>query len=121
MAIVSPSLEPTWKDTELVLFSREMPLNFVVEPRRSISDASCRTSDWIADWLVAPSVPFLYWTASSRTRCSMLCTVCRAPSAVWTSETPSWVLRWAWARPRIWPRIFGDREAGGVVGGAVDP
>src|SRR5436189_4832093 len=65
-AIVSLSLEPTWKDTVAVLFSRQMPLNFVEAPRRSISDASCRTSDWIADWLVELSVPFLYWTAGSR-------------------------------------------------------
>src|SRR3954447_22339984 len=38
----------------------------------------------------------------------MLWTVLRAPSAVWTSETPSWMLRWFCARPRIWPRIFSE-------------
>src|SRR3954447_11015684 len=106
--ICSPSLEPTWKDTVPAAFSSEMPLNLVVVPMRSISEASWLTSDWIADWLVELSVPFLYCTASSRTRCSMLCTVCRAPSAVWTSETPSDELRWAWARPRIWARIFSE-------------
>src|SRR2546423_14269446 len=92
--MASPSLAPTWKDTVEVLFSRQMPLNWVVVPMRSISDASWATSDWMADWLPALSVPFLNWTASSRTRWSMLWTVLRAPSAVWTSETPSWMLRW---------------------------
>src|SRR5215212_10614813 len=106
--ICSVSLEPTWKDTVLVVFSRLMPLNCVVEPMRSISQASCRTSDWMADWLVALSVPFLNCTASSRTRWSIAWVVWRAPSAVWTSETPSWALRWAWPRPRIWARIFSE-------------
>src|SRR3954468_6048585 len=106
--ITSPSLAPTWNDTVEVLLSRQMPLNCVVVPMRSISEANWATSDWMADWLVALSVPFLNWTASSRTRCSIECTVWRAPSAVWTSETPSWMLRWFWARPRIWARIFSE-------------
>src|SRR3954451_23399803 len=107
-AMTSLSLAPTWKVTAVVLSSSEMPLNFVVVPMRSISEASWLTSDWIAVWLVLLSVPFLYWTASSRTRWSMLWTVERAPSAVWTSETPSWMLRWFCARPRIWARIFSE-------------
>src|SRR3954468_6118113 len=102
------SLAPTWKVTALTLSSSEMPLNFVVVPMRSISEASWLTSDWIAVLLVALSVPLLYWTASSRTRWSMLWTVESAPSPVWTSETPSWMLRWFCARPRIWARIFSE-------------
>src|SRR3954451_3811877 len=70
-AIVSPSLAPTWNDTVEVLLSRQMPLNWVVVPMRSISLASWLTSDWMADWLDALSVPFLNWTASSRTRWSI--------------------------------------------------
>src|SRR3954454_14224759 len=106
--ICSPSLAPTWNVTEFVLFSRLMPLNFVELPMRSISEASWNPSDWMADWLAALSEPFLNWTASSRTRWSIAWTVLRAPSAVWTSETPSWMLRWFWPRPRIWARIFSE-------------
>src|SRR4051812_19822533 len=106
--MTSLSFEPTWKVTAVVLSSSEMPLNLVVVPMRLISLASWLTSDWTAVWSVELSVPFLYWTASSRTRWSMLWTVLRAPSAVWTSETPSPMLRWFWARPRIWPRIFSE-------------
>ena len=46
-------------------------------------------------------VPLLNCTFRSRTRCSIECTSVRAPSAVWTSETPSCTLRCAWARPPI--------------------
>src|SRR4051794_13886182 len=99
--ITSLSLAPTWNVTLFVLSSSEMPLNFVAPAIRLISAESWLTSDWMAVWLVLLSVPFLYWTASSRTRWSMLWTVLRAPSAVWTSETPSWMLRWSCARPRI--------------------
>src|SRR5690606_31863725 len=31
-----------------------------------------------------------------------------APSAVWIRLMPSWALRWACCRPRIWPRIFSE-------------
>ena len=51
------------------------------------------------------SAPFLYWTASSRTRCSIAWTSLRLPSAVWTSEMPSWMLRCAWPRPRACARM----------------
>ncbi len=39
------------------------------------------------------SVSFSPWTLRSRMRCSIECTSVRAPSAVWTSETPSCALR----------------------------
>src|SRR3954452_4311362 len=107
-AMVSPSVAPTWDDTVVVLLSRQLRWNCVVEPMRSISDASWATSDWMADWLPALSVPFLNWTASSRTRWSMLWTVWRAPSAVCTSDTASPILRWFWPRPLIWARIFSE-------------
>src|ERR671930_126718 len=38
----------------------------------------------------------------------MLWTSSRLPSAVCTIETPSWMLRWACARPRICARIFSE-------------
>src|SRR5919201_975656 len=75
---------------------------------RSISEVSASTSLWIAFWPDVESEPFLYCTASSRTRCRMLWTSSRLPSAVCTIETPSWMLRWACARPRIWARIFSE-------------
>ena len=70
-----------------------------------------RLASWLTSAVIAAlsdvdSVPFLYCTASSRTRCSIEWTSFSEPSAVWTSETPSCALRWAWARPRIWPRSF---------------
>ena len=46
------------------------------------------------------SVPLLYWTARSRTRWSIEWTSFSAPSAVCTSETASWALRWACAGRR---------------------
>ena len=45
--------------------------------------------------VVELSVPFSNWTDRSRTRCSIECTSFSAPSAVWTSEMPSWALRCA--------------------------
>ena len=44
-------------------------------------------------------------TLSSRTRCRIACISFSAPSAVWTSEMPSWALRLACAVPRIWARM----------------
>ncbi len=78
-----------------------MPLNWALEPIRSTSEPSMFTSDWIAALSFADSEPFLYCTASSRTRCSIEWTSCRLPSAVCTSEMASWELRWAWSRPPI--------------------
>ncbi len=63
---------------------------------------------WSAAWFVGDSVPFLAWTASSRTRWSIEWTSFSEPSAVCTIETASCRLRWAWPRPRIWPRIFSE-------------
>ena len=68
---------------------------------RSISEASWLISDWMAVWSCEDSVPFLYWTASSRTRWSIECTSLSWPSAVCTSEIASAVLRLAWSRPEI--------------------
>ena len=41
------------------------------------------------------------WTARSRMRWRMDCVSVSAPSAVWTTEMPSWVLRAATVRPPI--------------------
>ena len=48
-----------------------MPLNFVSEPMREISVPSWVTSFSIDVLSLADRVPFLYWTASSRTRPSI--------------------------------------------------
>ena len=69
--MTSPSLAPTWKETVLVFDSTLMPLNSAAAPMRSISEASWLTSVWMAACAEALSEPFLYWTASSRTRCSI--------------------------------------------------
>ena len=45
-----------------------MPLNFAVEPMRSISEASWLTSLWIAVRSEVEFELFLYCTARSRTR-----------------------------------------------------
>src|SRR5919198_1645015 len=75
---------------------------------RSTSEASWLISLWMASLPVCDSEPFLYSTASSRTRWRMEWTSSRLPSAVCTIETPSWMLRWACARPRICARIFSE-------------
>ncbi len=72
---------------------------------RSISEASWLTSFWIEVRGVSSIEPFLYCTASSRMRWSIEWTSSRLPSAVWTIETPSWMLRWACAMPRICERM----------------
>ena len=106
--IVWPSSAPTWKVTVGVPESSVIPLNFVSEPMRAISWPSEATSFSIEVLSLAESVPFLYWTASSRTRPSMLCTSWSEPSAVCTSEIASCALRWAWPRPPIWARSFSE-------------
>ena len=73
--------------------SSEMPLNFVPEPMRLISSRSWVTSPVTAVLSVVDSVPLLYCTARSRTRCSIECTSPSAPSPVCTSEMASWALR----------------------------
>ena len=108
IAMVSLSLAPTWKVTAVLALSRLMPLNTALVPMRVTSADSASTSDWMAPLPAVESEPFLYCTASSRTRCRMLWTSSRLPSAVCTIETPSWMLRCAWARPRIWLRIFSE-------------
>ena len=67
----SPSLAPTWKVMVTWPFSSGMPLNWAEVPMRWISQASWVISDWMAVWSCVESVPFLYSTASSRTRCSI--------------------------------------------------
>src|SRR3954463_16093062 len=108
MAIVSLSLAPTWKVTDVEPLSRLTPLNTAALPMRVISADSWSTSDWMAPLPAAESEPLRYCTASSRTRCRMLWTSSRLPSAVCTMDTPSWMLRCAWARPQIWLRIFSE-------------
>jgi len=54
----------------------------------------------------AASVPFEACTVSSRVRWMMLEISESAPSAVWTSETPSLALRTAWFVPVTFERSF---------------
>ena len=108
MMIVSPVLAPTWKVIGVVEPSALMPLKVIVLTMRLHSEESWTISAVIAALSPVESVPLLYWTASSRTRCRIECTSFSAPSADWTSDTPSSELRLAWATPRIWARIFSE-------------
>ncbi len=72
-----------------------LPLNFVCSAMFLTSPAIWKTSAAIASWSSELSVPLSNWTLRSRTRCSIECTSVSAPSAVWTSEMPSWALRCA--------------------------
>src|SRR5688500_4838898 len=103
--MVSPALEPTWKAALKLPSSSFLPLKVVVLAMRSSSDLSCPISDWMlfrASALTPPAL--LAWTDRSRMRWRMLCVSVSAPSAVCTTEMPSWVLRTATFRPPIWDR-----------------
>src|SRR3954470_10972802 len=104
-AMVSPALAPTWKEV-LYLPSRSFcPLNVVVSAMRSSSDLSWPISDWTFFRASAFMLPVLEaWTDRSRMRWRMLCVSVSAPSAVCTTEMPSWVLRTATLRPPICER-----------------
>ncbi len=96
---------PTWKEAVVVLPSRRwIPLNSVDLAIRFTSltkalNSSCRVSLSLFD-----TEPLEAWTASSLRRTRMLLTSFKAPSPVWTRETPSLAFRSAWARDRIWAR-----------------
>src|SRR3954464_7100612 len=108
MMIVSPVLAPTWKVIGVVDPRALMPLKVIVLTMRLHSADSWTISAVMAALSPVESVPLLYWTASSRTRCRIECTSFSAPSADCTSDTPSSELRLAWLRPRIWARIFSE-------------
>src|SRR3954466_15799417 len=104
-AMVSPAFAPTWKLAEKLPSSSFLPLNVVVLAIRSSSDFSWVTSDWMFAWALALIPPELFaCTDRSRMRWRMLCVSVSAPSAVCTTEMPSWVLRTATFRPPIWER-----------------
>ncbi len=103
--IVSPEFEPTWKAALKLPSSSFLPLKVVVLAIRSSSDFSWLSSDWmlpLASVFMPPS--FAAWTDRSRMRWRMLCVSVSAPSAVCTTEMPSWVLRTATFRPPICER-----------------
>ena len=90
MVMTSPSLAPTWN----VIVPAEpssslMPLKSAELPMRAISDCSWAASAVMAALSEVESVPLPYWTASSRTRCSIEWTSLSEPSAVCTRLTPS--------------------------------
>ncbi|MEZ5223222.1 MAG: hypothetical protein R2713_09995 [Ilumatobacteraceae bacterium] len=76
--------------------------NFVVLEIRVISVLSAVISAWAAERAAESLAPVLAdCTARSRMRFSMVWTSFSAPSAVWTTEMPSWALRVAWRRPLV--------------------
>src|SRR4051794_4569937 len=103
--IVSPALDPTWKTELKVPSSSFLPLNVVVLAIRSSSALSWVISDWMFSLASLFRPPELEaCTDRSRIRCRMLCVSVSAPSAVCTTEMPSWVLRTATFRPPICER-----------------
>jgi hypothetical protein len=92
--IDSPVAAPTWNVTPLPS-SSAMPLNLVWLEMSLISVASWPISVAMASLSSWLRVPFENCTLRSRTRWSIEVTSLREPSAVWTSETPSFELRWA--------------------------
>ena len=95
---VSPSA-PTWK------FSVPAPLRSLV-PLKFVDCAMRPSSAWrlLASVVMFARASALFesfeaWTPRSRMRCRMLWTSVRAPSAVCTTEMPSWALRAATLSP----------------------
>ncbi len=78
-----------------------MPLNCDVSRMRVISSVSCVTSRTIAFLSSVASVPLAYWTGELARALQHRVDLGQRPSAVWTSEMPSCVLRRAWLRPPI--------------------
>ena len=77
----------------------------VVVPIRSISAFSWSYSVWAAVRAVESCDPALAaCTERSRIRCRIECTSESAPSAVCTTEMPSWALRMATLVPPTWAR-----------------
>src|SRR3954466_14054192 len=104
-SIVSPALAPTWNFAEKLPSSSLLPLNLVVSEMRVSSDCSWVISFWMLPLASAFRPPsFEPWTDRSRMRCRMEVLSLSAPSAVCTTEMPSWVLRTATFRPPICER-----------------
>ena len=103
--MVSPALAPTWKLAVKLPSSSFLPLKVVVLVMRFSSGLSWPISDWMALFASSLMPPALEaCTDRSRMRWRMLCVSVSAPSAVCTTEMPSWVLRTATFRPPIWDR-----------------
>ncbi len=80
--------------------SSEVPLKRVVSAIRVSSEERASISSWMFCLALAFRLPSLAaCTDRSRIRCRMEWLSVSAPSAVWTTEMPSWVLRTATLRP----------------------
>ena len=90
LAVVGADLE---RHRRRASFSSLMPLNFAESPMRSISEASWLTSDWIAAWSVVAERAVLVLHGQLTDALEHRVDLVEAPSAVCTSETPSWMLR----------------------------
>jgi hypothetical protein len=97
---------PTWKACDVnVPSSRFRPLKLVWLATRVISAANCWASASREARSLRLLVAFAAWTDNSRRRWRLLPISPSAPSAVCASEMPSFALRAAWFRPRIWAVI----------------
>ena len=77
-------------------------LNVVLLAIRPSSLFSESTSDCRSAFALVSRTPLLPdWTVRSRMRWRMDCVSVSAPSAVWTTDVPSWALRTATVRPPI--------------------
>ena len=100
-----PESAPTWNTPEYEPSSSFVPLKFVVVEMRVSSSLSWLTSFWMFAFALSFRLPELEaWTDRSRMRCRMEVLVLSAPSAVCTTEMPSWVLRTACFMPPICER-----------------
>src|SRR5882757_5620780 len=97
------ALAPTWNcAAENVPSSRFRPLNCVCVATRDTSASNCVTSEFSAARSDDELVALADCRASSRIRCRLSPTWDNAPSAVCAKEIPSFALRDACVRPRIW-------------------
>jgi hypothetical protein len=97
--------EPTRTEIVAAPVRSDVPLNLELVAIRSISSTRSWNSASSVVRSVADIVPVADSTASSRRRMRMPLISSRAPSAVWTSEMPSFAFRWACWRLRICARI----------------
>ena len=119
---VSPSLAPTWKVIVAVPFSRLMPLNEVCAPMSEISAQSWATSAVIAAWSAADEGAVVELDREVADALEhRLHLGERAFTGLHERDGVLGVALGLVEAADLGLQLLGDREAGGVVGGAVDP
>jgi hypothetical protein len=98
-AVPTVSVPPASVTPTEVPVRSEVPLKLVAAASRLISSWRAVTSVLMLAASEEPTVALAASTPSSRTRWIIEVISVRAPAAVWTIDTPSWALRWAWLSP----------------------